>query len=478
MQFLPGALAQRLVETHHQRFLFAQIGQMLHVHHRRVRGKALAVTCREAFREVRQHLGAIGFTEAFNHQAGVVIVPAAACLNHFFFQQQRVNVDAVFRINPQNQLNPRQHGLREEGPELAVRRLQTVHQHLLNLLSHFGGVHVTRHVGQAVAETPIRVFAQEHADLVALLDLHNRHHGAEQLIHRGLEQVITGQDFQHLRQLFAQVSFGLEARTALDLVHFATDIRNHSHAFPIHRRGVQAHKAAFLDHFAIRVDLADRHVIRVRRAVHAARVGSLGERQQGRFTQVAHRIIFDTQVFSGQADAQQLGQAEERLRVIFNMAAVCLVTHHKLFITQEGEMVAQQPLQKAFDLGFFTCIHGIRAVVDTGQQFPDLGLHRLKVSHGNAHLTQNLLQLLAQYIQFSGVRAAVNLQVHQRLLRDAFTGSAFGQDFQQLALAATTHAQHGGLQGVDAVTTAVQLGTHRVHQERQIVVQHFNRSVG
>ncbi len=54
----------------------------------------------------------------------------------------------------------------------------------------------------------------------------------------------------------------------------------------------------------------------------------------------------------------------------------------------------------------------------------------------------------------------------------------FWQDFQQLALAAATHAQHGGLQGMDAVAATVQLGADRVHQEWQIVVQHFHGRVG
>jgi len=34
------------------------------------------------------------------------------------------------------------------------------------------------------------------------------------------------------------------------------------------------------------------------------------------------------------------------------------------------------------------------------------------------------------------------------------------------------------LQGVDAVAAAVQLGTHRVHQKWQVMVQHFDRGVG
>ena len=471
-------LAQRLVETHHQRVGFGQAEQVLHVDHGRMRGETLAVTGWEAFREVGQHVGAVGFAEAFHDQAGVVVLPAAAGLHHFFFQLQRVDVQAVLRVNPQDQLYTGQHGLGEERPEFAIRGLQAIHQHLLDLLAHFGGIDVAWHVGQAVAETTVRVFTQEHADLVAFLDLYDRHHGTEQLVDRGLEQVITGQHFNHLRQFLAQVSLGLEAGTAFDFRNLATDIRNHPHAFAIHRRGVQAHETMFLDHFAVGADLTDRHIVRIRRTVHAARVRGLGERQHSRFTQVGYGIVFDAQVIGGEAGAQQFGQAEERIGVIFDMTAVRLVTYHEFFIAEEGEVVAHQPFQEVLDLGFLFAVDAELAGVDTGQQVLDLGFHRFEIGHGHAHFAQHLLQLFAQHVQFGGVGATVDFQVHQRFLQDAFALGAFWQDLQQLALGATAYAEYGGLQGVNAVATAVQLGTHRVHQERQVMVQHFDRGMG
>ena len=88
------------------------------------------------------------------------------------------------------------------------------------------------------------------------------------------------------------------------------------------------------------------------------------------------------------------------------------------------------------------------------------------------------MAFFAQHIQFGRVGTAVDFQVHQRLVQHSFAGAALGQDFQQLALAATAYAEHGGLQGVDAVAAAVQLGAHRVDQKRQVVVQHFDRGVG
>ncbi|MNO19958.1 hypothetical protein D3C76_97020 [compost metagenome] len=475
---LAGNLTQRLVEAHHQRIFFVEAQQVLHVDHSRVGCETLAVTGREAFREVGQHVGAVGFAEAFDGQCGVVVLPAAAGLHHFFFQQQRVDVEAVFRVDAQDQLHAGQHGLGEEGPELAVRRFQAIHQHLLDLLAHFGGIDVARHVGQAVAEAAVRVFAQEHANLVAFLDLHDRHHGAEQLVHRRLEQVVARQHFEHLGQFLAQVSLGLEAGTAFDFRDLAADVRDDPHALAIHRGGVQAHETVFFDDFAVGVDFTDRHVIRVSRTVYTAWVRSLGERQQGRFAQVGNGVVFDAQVFVGQAGAQQFGQAEEGVLVVLDMAAIGLIGDHEFFIAEEGEVVAHQPFQEAFDFVLFVGIDGEGAVVEFGEDFLHLGFHRLEIGDRDADFTENLFQLFAQHIQFGRVGAAVDFQVHQRLLQNAVALGAFRQDFQQLALAATTHAEHGGLQGVDTVAAAVQFSTNRVDQKWQVVVQDFDRGVG
>ncbi len=475
---LAGDLTERLIEAHHQRIFFVEAQQVLHVDHGRMRSETLAVAGREAFREVGQHVGAVGFAEAFDGQCGVVVLPAAAGLDHFFFQQYRVDVEAILRIDAQNQLHAGQHGFREESPELAIGSLQALHQHLLDLLADFGGVNVARHIGQAVAEATVRVFAQEHADLVAFLDLHDRHHGGEQFVDRSLEQIITRQHFEDLRQFLAQVSLGLEAGAALDFFDLAADERDDPHALAIHRGGVQAHETVFLDDFAVGVDFTDRHIIRISRTVYAARVRSLGERQQGRFAQVGHGVVFDAQVFVGQAGAQQFGQAEEGALVVLDVAAIGLIGNHKLFVAEEGEVVAHQPFQEALDFVLFVGIDRIGAVVELGEDVLHLGFHRLEVSDGDAHFTEHLLKLFAQHVQLGRVGATVDFQVHQRFVQHAFAGAAFWQDFQQFALAATTYAEHGGLQGVNAVAATVQLGTHRVDQKWQVVVQHFDRGVG
>ncbi|MNN09571.1 hypothetical protein D3C81_1224560 [compost metagenome] len=209
------------------------------------------------------------------------------------------------------------------------------------------------------------------------------------------------------------MGFGVEVRAALDFGDLATDIRDVAHALAIHRRGVQAHEAAFLDDLAVGIQLADRDVIRVGRTVHTARVSGLGEGQQQRLVEVVDRVVFDTQVFGGETRAQQAGQAEERLLVIRQLTTLGIGADHEFFIAEEGEVVAHQPFQEVLDLGLLGLGRGIGGLLDQRQQFPQLGFHRLEIGHRNAHFSQHLLQLAAQHVELGGVGAAVDLQVHQ-----------------------------------------------------------------
>ncbi len=274
------------------------------------------------------------------------------------------------------------------------------------------------------------------------------------------------------------MGLGIKAGALLDFGDLAADVRDLMDAFAIHRRGVKAHETAFLDDLAVGIQLADRHVIRVGRTVHTARMRSLGKRQQQGRLEIAHGVVFDTQIVAGQALAHQTGEAQKGTLVVVELAALDVAVDHEFFITQKGEVVLDQPLQEILDLGFFTLVHRVRGLVDQGEQVTHLGFHRLEVGHRNAHFDQYLLQLPGQRAHVGGIGTTVDLQIHQRFLQHILAGSAFGQHLEQLATGTTAHAKHGGLQGMDAVAAAVEFGAHRVDQKRQVVVQHFDGGVG
>ncbi|MNO45043.1 hypothetical protein D3C76_353000 [compost metagenome] len=250
------------------------------------------------------------------------------------------------------------------------------------------------------------------------------------------------------------------------------------HAFAIHRRGVQAHEAVLLDDLAVGVQLADRHVVRVGRAVHTAGQRGLGEGQQQWLVEVGHGVVFDAQLFRRQPHAQAPRQAEEGLLVVDHLAAIAAALDGELLVAQEGEMVVQQPLEKRLHLALLVLRRAKRSLLDLRHHFAQLDLHRFEVGDRHTHFSQHLFDLAGQHRQFGGVGATVDLQVHQRLMAHTLAVGALGQQLEQLAFGTAAHAQYGGLQGVDAVAAAVELGAHRVHQKRQVVVQHLDHGVG
>ncbi|MCY1177604.1 hypothetical protein D9M73_179190 [compost metagenome] len=185
------------------------------------------------------------------------------------------------------------------------------------------------------------------------------------------------------------------------------------HAFAIHRRGVQPHEAVLLDDLAVGVQLADRHIVRVGRAMHAAGQRSLGERQQQRLVEVGHSVVFDAQLFCGQAHAQTARQAEERLLVVDHLAAIGVALDGEFFIAQEGEVVIQQPLEEGLDFALLVLGRTKAGLFHLRHHFTQLGLHRLEVGHHHPYLGQHLLDLAGQHCQLGGIGAAVDLQVHQ-----------------------------------------------------------------
>ncbi|MOA33685.1 hypothetical protein D3C78_1549990 [compost metagenome] len=98
------------------------------------------------------------------------------------------------------------------------------------------------------------------------------------------------------------------------------------------------------------------------------------------------------------------------------MAALGIALNNKLFITEEGEVVAQQPLQKIFDLSLLGLRRGVGGLLDQRQQLTQLGFHRFEIGYRDTHFSQHLLQFTGQHVELGGVGAAVDFQVHQRLL--------------------------------------------------------------
>ena len=472
---LVRAQPRRLVEAHHQALLLGQAADVLHVRHRRKRLEALPVAGRETRREARQQVGAARLAEALDHQAGELVLPGTAGADHLPLQLAGIEGRHAARIDAQDQLHAGQHRFGEIGPELAVGGIQALHQQVLDLHADLGGIVIARHIDQAVDEVAVGILAQEQAQLVALLDLHDGDGGLVQRIHRRLEQLVARQHLQHLGQLLAQVGMQIETGTFEDRLHLAAHVGNARHALGVQRRGVQADEAAFADHLALLVQHAQRHQVGIGRAVHVAGLGRLGEAEQARLAQERQGRRLDAALHIAQAAAQQPRQAQQRALVVFHPGAARILDDAKFLVAQEGEVIVQQPLVEGAHLGHFRVLAiTLRQVV---QQAPHLVLHGGEVAHRQAHLAQHLAQQLLQVAQLGGAGAAVDLQEYQRFAASPVALAAARQDVQQLAVRPASHAEHAVLQGVDAVPAPVERHAHRIHQERHVRMQHLHHAV-
>ncbi|MNZ40972.1 hypothetical protein D3C78_585090 [compost metagenome] len=471
-------LQRRLVETHHQRPLGRQAEQVAQVDHRQVRFEAFAVARRKTAGEAGQQVGALGLAEAFHHQAGAFVLPAATGLDHLLLEPLRVDLYGLMRIDAQDELHPRQHRLGEPGPELAVAGRQALTQHPLDPQARLGGVDLARHVDQAVAEVPIGIAAQEQAQSVALLDLHDGHRGGAEILDRGLEQIVARQHLEHLLQAAPQVGERIESGALDHLVHLAAYAGNAPRALGIHRGGVQPHEAALAQQLAVGVELAQRHVVRVGRAMHPPRLVGLGERQQTGRAQPGQSLRRYPALRRRQLVAQAPRQSEQRGLVVDDQpAAVGLRLDLELLVAEEGEVVIQQPVEEAAHLGTILDVRRQAGRLQSRQQRVHPRAHRREVGHRQAHLAEHLAQRLDQHVLLAGTGAAVDFQADQRLAAGGFVQRPRREQLEQAALGVAAQAEHTALQAVDGMPAAAQLQLQRVDQEWHVGMQHLQHAV-
>ncbi|MNN03753.1 hypothetical protein D3C81_1164580 [compost metagenome] len=322
---------------------------------------------------------------------------------------------------------------------------------------------------------PIGIAAQEQAQSVALLDLHDGHRGGGEFRHRSLEQVVARQPLERLQQPLAQVAAGRKAGAAQHLGHLAAHAGNALHALAVDRRGIQAHEAALAQHPPVLPQLAQGDIVRIHRAVHPRRLVGLGEGQparraqpgQGRGRQLALRRV--------QPAAQAPRHAEQRGLVVDDQpAAVGLRLDAKLLVAEEGEVIVQQPGEEFAHLG---AVVGGQRRLQLRPQGAQALLHRPVVGHGQAHVGEHLVQGLGQQVAGTGAGAAVDLQADQRLATDVVARGPRRQQFEPLARGATAQLEHAVLHAVHGMPAAAQLHAQRVDQKRHVGMQHLQHAV-
>ena len=258
------------------------------------------------------------------------------------------------------------------------------HQHGLDAGADLGVEAVFRQVDQHRIETAIRVLADVQFRAEAFLQAEHADAGLQQLVRRGLEQLLARQGFQDLAQGLAAVAFQAQAGGLHHFLVVAAHDRNFPRTAVVGGGGVQADEAVLADGAAVGAVTQHADVVHVGRTVHAGAGRRLGQDQQLVALHLLSAQGLDrTRLRAVVAVAQQAETGARHRRQGFSVAG----TAQRIFAeAQEGEVVVGRPLQEGLglvrrDFGVVDALLG-RDVGD----FQHAGAHGLPIGDADAHV--------------------------------------------------------------------------------------------
>ena len=156
-----------------------------------------------------------------------------------------------------------QGGIAQQHVEVDGVGVVDLAQDVLHPLAGGRVVEVARQVDEDRHVALVRVAADEDARLVALLQVDDLHDGLEDLVRRGVEQVLARVGLERTQQLVTRVRVAAQPGPAQDVAHLRPDDRDVQGGRRIDPRGPQPHEAALAHDPAVRVVRLDAHVVHV-----------------------------------------------------------------------------------------------------------------------------------------------------------------------------------------------------------------------
>ena len=450
-------LFQRPVETHRQIVRPGCGGNVLQIDGGPAWREHVGVTGRETARPQTIQLVAGLFAVGFTERLVQAVAPGLSQLDDLFPNLRDGQLAVLDLGHANGELNPGQHRLREVGNEFDVFGVQAVQHHLLDFQTQLGVVDVSGEERQTGHELAIDIFAHEQLDAAPLLDVENVFGDFQQLVGFDLEQLIAGIEGQDLLQFLARVVVAEETGTLHHALDLAPQQRDFVRPLVVNPRRVQAEEAPFADHLAFAVELLDRDVIRVGRAVNPGTLRRLGEDENvvaaGHFLASALRQLVQPDPFRtlvvNPEDAQLGVRHPAHGNTVLVLGKIVFV------VAEEGKVIGHQPVQEC--LGFFLLFLADAGGggVQFGDDFTDLVFDNRKIGDRNAHFVQHFLQRLFQLPEIGGVAVAVDFQHDKGLVAGPGTAGLGRVQFLELARLISVDVQDGVLDGVGADFTLV-----------------------
>ncbi len=278
------------------------------------------------------------------------------------------------------------------------RGVQRRADHRLHLLPHLRVVAIARHVDHRGVETTESIAAEEHPDALALVQIHDAAHDADQFADVRLEKLVAWIGFEHVHDGLGVMTRRIEAEMIDDAFDLVTQQRDLARTAVVDGRGEQTQKTPLSADASRLVERLEADVVEVRRAMYGGDRVCLCDREQFDFacvlTQRARQCgRLHASAASGAQNAKsRLGQG---LKDVFGPAALQAV----LAVAKEREMVVRHPFNERLDLTRLVRRDRRRRILDLRRDVESALTNGQPVGDGELHIPQRALDAFFELVQ-------------------------------------------------------------------------------
>ena len=289
---------------------------------------------------------------------------------------------------PHDVVHAREHGLRELDIPGELGAVERVDQDLSDAFAVLGVVAISRYAHQTLHESVERIAPHEQAHPLSLPEAENADRHVEQLFGVHLQQRVPGIGLEDLEQGLAIVAGGRKPCPTQDAVDLAAQERNLPGADLVGRGRVKPEEAPLTRHLSIGAEPLDADVVQVRGPMHRGAGIGLREHENMRRSRERHSLGPErcTRVAGVPAQDAQPGVLD-RFQVRLGLPPRDVV----FAVTEECEVVLDQPFEELPDLGHLLAIDRRRMLGELLDEGFGAGLHRLPVLHRRTNLAQDPL---------------------------------------------------------------------------------------
>ena len=270
--------------------------------------------------------------------------------------------------------------------------VEALHEQVLELAAELGVEALARERDQDRDTAVDEVAADEHRDAPRLLQVHQAHDLAADLVGGRREQLVLREALEQRDDLLVVVRALEEVLGLQDLGELAVQHRRAAGRLHVRLRGEEPDDANLTEQRAVGSDPSDADVVHLRAPVHGGVAVRLGDDQEVAALEPGAKGLRHAGERDGNREPGGLGvgqDPEPRVRHDGDRSALRRVEHRVLAVAEEDEVVLQQPLDERDGLLDLVVLVERRRRMRQLDEFGDLAPHRAEVAHGEPHVAEH-----------------------------------------------------------------------------------------